>query len=60
MLITEQNPVKFAVIVNGVQVGPAQPTKSLAEAIILNLPPDQRFLAEIKPVTASGAELLLG
>ncbi|RWZ87210.1 MAG: hypothetical protein EO766_11810 [Hydrotalea sp. AMD] len=60
MLITENTPIKFAVIVNGVQVGTPQPTKTLAEAIILNLPPQQRQLAEIRPVTTGGAELLLG
>lgn len=60
MLLTEQTPLKFAVVVNGVQIGPSQPTRNLAEALILNLSPDQRLIAEIKPVTLSGSELLLG
>ncbi len=60
MLLTEQDPIKFAVYVNGVKVGVPQPTKTLAEAVILQLPPDQQSLAEIRPVTTSGAELLLG
>jgi hypothetical protein len=60
MLLTEQTPLKYIVVVNGVQVGTSQPTKTLAEAIIITLAPEQRMFAEIRPVTTNGAELLLG
>ncbi len=60
MLLTEQTPLKYIVVVNGVQVGTSQPTKTLAEAIIINLSPEQRMFAEIRPVTTNGAQLLLG
>ena len=60
MLLTEQTPVKYVVVINGVQFGTPQVTRSLAEALVLRLSPEQQSLVEIRTVTPSGAELLLG
>lgn len=58
-MVTEVGPEKFVVKVNGVQVGSPQPTRSLAEALILSLSEEQRSAAVIVTVGDSG-ELLLG
>lgn len=59
-MLTEQTPVKYMVVVGGVPVSGQLPTRHVAEATILSLPIDQQSLAEIKIVTTTGAELLLG
>lgn len=57
--LAEVATMKFVVKVNGVQVGVAQPTKTLAEAFILSLSETDRASAIIVPVSDNG-ELLLG
>lgn len=59
-MLTEQEPTKFQVIINGVPYGSAQPTRALAEALLSNLTPDQRALSEIRVVTQDGKQLLFG
>lgn len=60
MLLTEQTPVNYVVMVNGQRVCMPQQSRTLAEAILIQLPEQQRVLAEIKAVTPSGAEVLFG
>lgn len=60
-MLTEVNEVVYMVRVNGAPVGPKYPTAQLAEAALLNLPPEHQSIAEIVPVQRdSGKELLLG
>jgi hypothetical protein len=59
-MLTEVAPVRFVVKVNGQVVCSPQPTRALAEAVILSLAPDQRQFAEVVPVTDGNKELLLG
>jgi hypothetical protein len=59
-MITEQLPIKYIVVVNGVPISGQLPTKRIAEATILTLPITQQSIAEIRVVTTSGTELLLG
>lgn len=51
---------KYVVKVQGRVVSAPQASRNLAEAFILNLPVDQRSLAEVVPVSDQGKELLLG
>ena len=60
MLITEELPMKYLVVVNGTPISNPQASRSLAEAIVLQLPADQRMVAEIRSVTTDGRQLLLG
>lgn len=60
MLITEEEPTKFQVLINGVPFGSPQPSRFLAESLLTNLTPDQRALAEIRPVTSTGQQVLFG
>lgn len=60
MILTEQEPTKFQVVINGVPYGAPQPTRMLAEMLLTNLTPDQRLLAEVRPVTTGGKEILFG
>ena len=53
-----QNLTKYQVFIQGVPYGTIQPTRMLAEMLLTNLTPDQKILAEIKPVTVSGQQLL--
>lgn len=50
--------IKFQVFINGVPYGTPQPTSSLAEALLNNLTPAQRVLAEVKQLTSEGLQLL--
>lgn len=59
-MLTEQEPTKFQVYINGIPYGSAQPTKFLAENLLVNLTPDQRALAEVRPVTSTGQQVLFG
>jgi len=60
-MLTEVGQTAFIVKVFGTPVGPKYPTAQLAEAALLNLPPEHQSIAEIVPVQRdSGKELLLG
>jgi hypothetical protein len=59
-MLTEQMPTKFQVKINGIPYGQPQPTRMLAEMVLMNLTPDQRMLAEVVPVSQAGQQLLLG
>lgn len=59
-MLVEQNPTKYQVFINGVRYGSPQPTVQMAEALLANLTPDQRLLAEVHPVSTDGKQLLLG
>lgn len=58
-MLTEAQPTKFQVIINGVPYGTPQPTSQLAELLLNNLTPDQRLLSEIRVVTPEGKQLLM-
>lgn len=59
-MLTEVSPTYWMVKVNGKVVASNLPTKMVAESTVLQLPPDQRPLAEIVPVTADGKTVLFG
>jgi hypothetical protein len=59
-MLTEQEPIRYQVTIKGVPYGSPQPTRQLAEQLLYNLSVDQRVLTEIKQVTPTGQELLLG
>ena len=59
-MITEATPILYSVRVNGVTVCANVPSRVLAEAAVLNLPVDQRAIAEIVPTTADGKVVLFG
>lgn len=59
-MITEADPTRYQVLINGVNYGSPQPTQLLAEALLANLTPDQRSLSEVQPVTIDGKYLLMG
>ena len=60
MLAEIPNQLQYAVKVNGHTVK-VLPSRQLAEAAILSLPPDQQRIAEILPIQQNtGKELLLG
>lgn len=59
-MITEQQPIKFQVTIKGIPYGAPQITRQLAEQLLRNLSVDQQMVTEIKQVTSSGQELLLG
>lgn len=59
-MLTETEPSKYQVIINGVPFGSPQPTRHLAESLLNNLTVDQRALAEIRPVTQDGRQVLFG
>ena len=59
-MITETAPMLYSVRVNGITVSANLPSRQLAEAAILNLPVDQRALAEVVPTTADGKVVLFG
>ena len=60
MIHEETNPTKFQVVINGVPYGAPQPSRMLADMLLTNLTPDQRLLAEVRPVTQGGKEILFG
>lgn len=59
-MLTEVQQTQFVVVVNGVHVCVPQPTYTLAEAVILSLPLEQRQFASILPVTTGGQQILFG
>ena len=59
-MITEAPPILYSVRVNGITVCSNMPSRTLAEAAILNLPADQRAIAEVVPTTADGKVVLFG
>lgn len=59
-MLTEINQPLFAVYVNGKLVATNLPSRMMAEAAIMNLPNDQRYLAEIRPVGPDGKQVLFG
>ncbi|MGZ8924615.1 MAG: hypothetical protein ACXW2E_01905 [Nitrososphaeraceae archaeon] len=59
-MINEQTQPKYQVTINGIPYGTPQPSKTLAEALLVNLTTDQRQLAEITLVTAEGKQILFG
>lgn len=59
-MLTEINQTFFAVYVGGRVVATNIPSRMLAEATLMNLPQDQRQLAEIRPMSSDGRQVLLG
>lgn len=59
-MLTEAQPTKFQVVINGIPYGAPQPTTQLAEMLLYNLTPDQRLVAEVRSVTSDGKQLLMG
>lgn len=59
-MLTEQFPTLFQVVICGVPYGTPQSTRSLAENLLIRLTPDQQLVAEIRPVSQTGKQLLLG
>jgi hypothetical protein len=60
MQLTEQEPIQYQVTIKGIPYGAPQPSRQLAEQLLFNLSVEQRVLTEIKQVTPTGQELLLG
>lgn len=59
-MLTEVGAMLYAIKVNGQIVANNIPSRVLAEATLFNLPPDQRKIAEIVPVTGDGKTVLFG
>lgn len=59
-MLTEVSATQFNVIVQGKVVATSIPSKQLADMFIMNLPADQRALAEAVPVTTDGKTVLFG
>jgi hypothetical protein len=59
-MLTEISQTFFNVIIQGRVVAINLPSRQLAEATLLQLPPEQRMLAEIVPVTNDGKQVLFG
>lgn len=59
-MLTEVNSTMYSVVVQGRVVSTNIPSRTLAEATIFTLPPDQRAVAEIVPVTSDGKQVLFG
>lgn len=59
-MLTEVSPTSWQVRIQGQVVSGNIQTKQLAEHFILSLPPAQRALAEIVPVTNDGKTVLFG
>jgi hypothetical protein len=59
-MITENLPTVYSVKVNGVVVCSNVPSRQLAEAAVMNLPPEQRIIAEIVTMTGDGKVVLFG
>jgi hypothetical protein len=59
-MLTEVSNTQFNVIVQGKVIATNIPSKQLADMFIMNLPVDQRALAEAVPVTADGKTVLFG
>jgi hypothetical protein len=59
-MITETAPIFYSVRVNGITLNSNIPSRQLAEMAILNLPVEQRALAEIVQTTTDGKVVLFG
>lgn len=59
-MITEASPVLYSIRVNGITINANIPSRQLAEVAILNLPVEQRALAEIIQTTTDGKVVLFG
>lgn len=59
-MITEVAPTLWSVIVNGRTIASNLPSRVLAEAAMMSLPPEQRASAQIVPVTQDGKTVLFG
>lgn len=59
-MITETAPVLYSIRVNGITLNSNIPSRQLAEMAILNLPVEQRALAEIVQTTTDGKVVLFG
>jgi hypothetical protein len=59
-MLTEVAPTVWAVRVNGRIVVSGLPSQRIAENAILNLPVEQRQVAEVVPMTQDGRSILLG
>ena len=59
-MLTEVNTTSWVVRVHGQAVSANLPSQRLAEHALLQLPADQRAIAEIVPVTADGKMVLMG
>ena len=59
-MLTEIDQTKYVVLVNNVLVGVPQPTRGLAELVVMGLPPSEQQKAVIVPINESGKQLLLG
>lgn len=57
-IIKETQQTKYVVKVRGVAMSAPQPTRQLAEAVLVTLTPEQRSIATIVPVTGEGKEML--
>lgn len=59
-MLTEVNSTMYSVTVQGRVIATNIPSRTLAEATLFTLPPDQRAVAEIVPVTGDGKQVLFG
>jgi uncharacterized protein YbaA (DUF1428 family) len=59
-MLTEVAPTFYAVKVNGVIISSNLPSRQVAEAVMYNLPADQRPLAEVVIMTSDGKTVLFG
>ena len=59
-MLTEVTPTVWAVRVQGQIIASGFSSQRLAESSVMNLPPEQRTLAEVIPVTTDGRSILLG
>ena len=60
LLNDEVNTVEYVLKVNGVAVSGTFTDKMACEMAKLNLPEEQRMLAEVVPVTSDGKQVLFG
>ena len=57
---SNENDLRYTVMVHGQPVGPKYPTPEAANAAVLLLSEAHQSIAEVVPVTADGGQLLLG
>jgi hypothetical protein len=60
LLNDEVNTVEYVLKINGVEVSGKFADKMACEMAKINLPEEQRMLAEVVPVTADGKQVLFG
>jgi hypothetical protein len=59
-MLTEVSPTFFAVKLNGMIISTNLPSRQAAEAVVYNLPSEQRLLAEVITLTPDGKTVLFG